>query len=140
SFHVASTPRRFHKDSNQWHDLETNWFTVNAWRALGVNVAKSLQKGDPVVVIGKQTTNSYTDSNGRGVQSVVIEALAVGPDLNRGTCEFTKTSRNADNDEGVRTMNADLGVDGPQVSSDGELIEDMVVNTETGEIREESAA
>lgn len=141
SFRVASTPRRYRKENNGFVDLETNWYTVNAWRHLAVNAMASLQKGDAVVVYGRQTTQVFTDSSGRVIQSVVVEATSFGHDLSRGTSTFAKNVREGGNpdDDSVKGMNANLGVDGPQVSSDGDQIEDLV-DTSTGEILDEPAA
>ncbi|MDT0202745.1 single-stranded DNA-binding protein [Nocardioides sp. AE5] len=149
SFRMASTPRRFDKKLNTYVDAETNWYTVNAWRHLGPNTLESLSQRDPVVVHGKLTTNVYKDSEGTMVQSVVIDALTIGHDLSLGTSQFTRAQRSdGRDDEGVKAMNADLGVGGGQVTSDGKMIDDLVtaqrgaagVDVETGEILEESVA
>lgn len=128
SFRVASTPRRYQRAQNGWIDLETNWYTVNAWRALAHNCADSLKVGDAVVVHGKQTTQVYKDDEGHVRQSCVIEAIHVGHDFNKGTAQFTKSSSGSaeHDDQAVRQLNAELGVDGPQVTSSGETLDDMI--------------
>lgn len=129
SFRVASTPRRYNRRENTWADGETTWFTVNAWRALATNCAGALRKGEPVVVSGRLTCQVYEDEQGNPRQTSVVEATFVGHDLNKGTTLFTRTtpgsSEPADDTE-IKRLNAELGVGGPQVSSDGETIEDMV--------------
>ena len=52
NFRVASTPRRFDRETNAWTDGETLFVTVTCWRAMGENVAQSLRKGQPVIVHG----------------------------------------------------------------------------------------
>ena len=49
NFRLACTPRRFHRQTGEWSDGPTQWYTVNAWRALGEHCQASLRRGDPVV-------------------------------------------------------------------------------------------
>lgn len=84
NFRVACTPRRLNRTTGEWADAPTQWFTVNAWRVLAENVARSLRKGDPVVVHGRLMARSYVNKDGIEVNTVEIEASIVGHDLNRG--------------------------------------------------------
>src|ERR1700709_207313 len=59
NFRVASTPRRFDREKNAWVDGDTVYISVTAWRALAENVAKSLQKGHPVVVFARFRQHDY---------------------------------------------------------------------------------
>jgi single-strand DNA-binding protein len=88
SFRVASTPRRFQRRTETWEDGDTQWYSVNAWRALGDNCASSLRRGDPVVVHGKLSAHTWTNKAGLEVTTFEVEAAFVGHDLNRGTTEF----------------------------------------------------
>jgi len=126
-FRVASTPRRFNRRENTWVDGETTWYTVNAWRTLGQHCLDSLRHGEAVVVHGKLRTEIWEDDD-RRVQSCVVEAISVGHDLNRGTATFTKrvASGGEVNQDAVREANAALGIGGPQISSDGRAIDDLV--------------
>jgi single-strand DNA-binding protein len=90
SFRVASTPRRFQRQTETWEDGATQWYTVNAWRSLATNCADSLRRGDPVVVHGKLTARSWVSKTGAEVTSFEVEAAFVGHDLNRGTSEFQR--------------------------------------------------
>ena len=45
NFRIASTPRRFNSQTNQWEDGEGLFLTCNVWRQAAENVAESLQKG-----------------------------------------------------------------------------------------------
>ncbi|WP_347565480.1 single-stranded DNA-binding protein [Nocardioides sp. IC4_145] len=93
SFRVGATPRRFSRRSGEWVDGETQWYTVNAWRALGDNVAASVRRGDPVVVHGRLNVSTWISSAGAEVTSFEVEATFVGHDLGRGRSVFTKTPR-----------------------------------------------
>jgi single-strand DNA-binding protein len=95
SFRVASTPRRFQKKTESWVDGDTQWYSVNTWRALAENCADSLRRGDPVVVHGKLSAHTWTNAQGMDVTSFEVEAAFVGHDLNRGTSAFTRRLGNA---------------------------------------------
>jgi single-strand DNA-binding protein len=93
-FRVASTARRFDRDTAKWIDSGSVFLGVSCWRALGVNVVASLRKGDPVVVHGRLYTRQY-ERDGQLRSSYELDALAVGPDLARGTASFQRVARGA---------------------------------------------
>jgi single-strand DNA-binding protein len=93
TFRVACTPRRYQRKTDQWVDGDTQWYTVNAWRALAENCAASLRRGDPVAVQGRLNAQVWTNSAGIEVTSFEVEAVVVGHDLNRGVGRFTRTTR-----------------------------------------------
>lgn len=92
-FTVASTPRLRDPHSGEYRDGVTTFYSVTANRALGRNVAQSLRKGQPVVVSGRLSVDSYTTSDGEHRQSVALAAELVGHDLNFGTSSFAKPER-----------------------------------------------
>jgi single-strand DNA-binding protein len=125
TFRVGSTPRRFNKKENSWADAETSWYTVNAWRALGQHCLASLSIGDPVVVRGRLQAQVWTDGEGHAHQTMVVDAISVGHDLSRGTTEFTKAVPGLGvDDAALRELNAQLGVGGPQMTSDGQVLDE----------------
>ena len=87
---VACTPRRYRRATDEWVDGETQWYTVNAWRQLAEHCARSLRRGDPVVVHGRLQTRSYVNREGHDVLTHEVEALTVGHDLCRGTSSFAR--------------------------------------------------
>jgi single-strand DNA-binding protein len=89
-FRVASTPRRYQRKTDSWEDGDTQWYSVNAWRALAQNCDDSLRRGDPVVVHGKLSAHVWTNKSGLEVTTFEVEAAFVGHDLNRGTSEFRR--------------------------------------------------
>ena len=93
SFRLACTPRKFNRRSESWSDGETQWYTVSCWRGLAENCAKSLRRGDPVVVHGRLQVRPYVNSNDVEVISFEIDAVHVGHDLSRGTSVFTRTPK-----------------------------------------------
>jgi single-strand DNA-binding protein len=96
SFRVASTPRRFQRRTGTWEDGDTQWYRVNAWRALAENCDRSLRRGDPVVVHGKLSAHVWTTKAGVEVTTFEVEAAFVGHDLNRGTSAFDRRKPGAD--------------------------------------------
>jgi single-strand DNA-binding protein len=93
SFRLACTPRRFRRSTQEWVDGPTQWYTVNAWRALGDHCARSLRRADPVVVHGRLNAHTYVNKAGHEVTVFEVEADVVGHDLTRGTSQFTKAPR-----------------------------------------------
>lgn len=92
-FRVASTPRQYDQATRTWRDLETTWMSVKAWRLLAQNAADSLTIGDPVVVIGKLRTESWTTKEGDSRESTVLEATLIAHDLGRGVTTFRRVDR-----------------------------------------------
>jgi single-strand DNA-binding protein len=93
SFRLACTPRRYQRRSDSWVDGATQWYSVDAWRALGENCRDSLRRGDPVVVHGRLDVQVWINNAGVEVTTLVVEATSVGHDLSRGVSRFTKTVR-----------------------------------------------
>lgn len=88
---VGSTPRRL--INGTWQDADTNWFTVKAWRQLGVHAHQSLRKGDAVVVTGRLTVDVWRKDDGQSSTRYLVVATSLGPDLNKGTATFVKAAR-----------------------------------------------
>ncbi|WP_235737853.1 single-stranded DNA-binding protein [Nocardioides alcanivorans] len=126
TFRVASTPRRWSAKEREWVDAATNWYTVNAWRTLGRNCADSLKKGDAVTIYGKLSTQVWRDENGNDRQTMVVDAAYVGHDLNRGCSTFVRSTAESVDPGRLAAANGALGVGGPQMSSDGKVLADMV--------------
>jgi single-strand DNA-binding protein len=93
TFRLGCTPRRYSKKTESWVDGETQWYSVNAWRALAEHCAASLRRGDPVVLLGRLNAEVWTNKAGIEVSSLSVDATFVGHDLNRGTSQFTKMPR-----------------------------------------------
>ncbi|MET9436948.1 single-stranded DNA-binding protein [Streptomyces sp. NPDC006551] len=89
-FRIASTPRTFDKQTNEWKDGEGLFLTCSVWRQAAEHVAESLQKGMRVIVQGRLKQRSYEDREGvkRTVYEVDVEEL--GPSLKSATAVVTK--------------------------------------------------
>lgn len=92
NFRVASTPRKFNRQTNQWEDGDPLFLGVAVWREQAENVAESIRKGMRVIVVGRLTQRQYEDSNGQKRSSYDIQADEVAPSLLRATAAVTKTT------------------------------------------------
>jgi single-strand DNA-binding protein len=90
NFKVASTARRFDKDTGVWVDSNSLRVRVNCWRKLAEGVAASVRVGDPVVVVGRLYTRDWTDTEGNARTMYELEAMSVGHDLARGRARFQR--------------------------------------------------
>ncbi|PSK96644.1 single stranded DNA-binding protein [Haloactinopolyspora alba] len=94
SFRLASQRRYLNRRTGRWVDDEPSFYRIVCWRpALAENVAKSVKKGEPVVVQGRLKLKDWTDANGNQRTDAEIDAWSVAYDLVRGTAEFTRTRR-----------------------------------------------
>jgi len=81
TFRLASGQRRFDRTTNSWVDADTNWYTVSTFRLLARNVARSIQKGQHVMLTGKLRQREWTSGERSGT-SVEVAAESLGHDLN----------------------------------------------------------
>ena len=91
SFTVASTDRKFDRDSGAWVDGDTVFLRVSAWRKLGENVAASLRKGNAVIVTGKLKSN-VVEKDGAKITYFEIDAETVGVSLANATAAITRNA------------------------------------------------
>ncbi|WP_222193195.1 single-stranded DNA-binding protein [Modestobacter italicus] len=92
NFRMASTSRRFDRETQAWTDHRTFFVDVECWGELGGNVSHTLSKGDPVVVKGEIYTHEWDSDQGRRSRPQV-RAAHVGPDLTRGVADFRRSAR-----------------------------------------------
>lgn len=88
---VAYTARRRDKETGEWGDGPTSFVNIQCWRTLADNVAMSVHKGEPVLVMGRLQVRRYEDAEGIPRTAVEIEATSVGHDLARGVAKFSRT-------------------------------------------------
>lgn len=87
---VGSTPRRLDRQTGEWKDGETSYYTVKCWRRLAENIAGCLRKGDMVIVRGKFRARTWVDEQQRPRTELEIEADSVGHDLSFGWSHFNR--------------------------------------------------
>ncbi|RFU42590.1 single-stranded DNA-binding protein [Actinomadura logoneensis] len=93
SFRIASTPRFFDRQSNDWKDGEALFLTCNVWRQAAENCAESLQRGMRVIVQGRLKQRSYETREGEKRTVFEVEVDEVGPSLRNATAKVNKTQR-----------------------------------------------
>ncbi|AZL07421.1 single-stranded DNA-binding protein [Brevibacterium aurantiacum] len=93
NFTVASTPRMFDRQSNEFKDGETLFLRCSVWREMGENVAESLQRGTRVVVQGRLKSRSFETKEGEKRTVMELDVDEVGPSLRRATAQVTKNER-----------------------------------------------
>ena len=92
NFTVASTPRTFDCQSNEWKDGETLFMRCSLWREAAENVAESLTKGMRVIVTGRLVSRSW-EANGEKRTVTEMQVDEVGPSLRYATAKVTRTQR-----------------------------------------------
>lgn len=93
NFTVASTPRVFDRNTNEWKDGEALFLRCNIWREAAENVAESLTRGARVIVSGRLKQRSYETREGEKRTVVELEVDEVGPSLRYATAKVNKAGR-----------------------------------------------
>ncbi len=97
NFTVASTPRQFDRQSNEWKDGETLFMRCSVWRDAAENVAESLTRGTRVMVSGRLKSRSFETKEGEKRTVVELDVDEVGPSLRYATAKVAKTQRGGGN-------------------------------------------
>jgi len=91
-FRIASTPRVFNRETNEWKDGDALFLTCSVWRQAAEHVAESLTRGMRVIVQGRLKQRSYEDREQVKRTVYELDADEVGPSLTYATAKVTKTS------------------------------------------------
>ena len=95
SFTIASTPRTFDRNTNEWKDGEALFLRCSIWRQAAENVAESLQRGMRVVAQGRLKQRSYETREGEKRTVMELEVDEIGPSLKYATAKVQKMSRSS---------------------------------------------
>ncbi len=93
NFTVASTPRSFDKNTNEWKDGEALFLRCSVWRQAAENVAESLTKGTGVIVQGRLKQRSYDTKEGEKRTVYELDVDEIGPSLKFATAKVNRTTR-----------------------------------------------
>lgn len=95
NFTIASTPRTFDRQSNEWKDGgETLFLRASVWREAAENVAESLTKGMRVIVSGRLKSRSYETKEGERRTVIELEVDEIGPpSLRYANAKVNRTQR-----------------------------------------------
>lgn len=92
NFTVASTPRTYDRQTNEWRDGEAMFLNCSVWRQYAEHVAESLHKGTRVIVQGRLKSRSFETREGEKRTVFEIDVEEVGPSLRYATAQVTRTS------------------------------------------------
>jgi single-strand DNA-binding protein len=100
NFTVASTPRTFDRQTNEWRDGEAMFLNCAVWRQAAENVAESLQKGMRVIVQGRLKSRSYETRDGERRTVFEVDVDEIGPALRYATARVTRNVSGSSNQGG----------------------------------------
>ncbi len=92
-FTVASTPRIFDREKNEYRDGDPLFLMCTAWRDLAEHVAESLTKGTRVVVVGRLRQSRWETDEGEKRSAYGLDVDEVGPSLRFAQAKVTKATR-----------------------------------------------
>ena len=93
NFRIASTPRTFDRQSNEWKDGDALFLSCSVWRQAAENVAESLHKGTRVIVQGRLKQRSFETREGEKRTVVELEVDEVGASLRSATAKVNRANR-----------------------------------------------
>jgi single-strand DNA-binding protein len=93
SFTIASTPRQFDKNSNEWKDGEALFLRCSIWRQAAENVAESLQRGMRVIAQGRLKQRSFETREGEKRTVIELDVDEIGPALKYATAKVNRIER-----------------------------------------------
>ena len=109
SFTIASTPRTFDRNTNEWKDGEALFLRCSIWRQAAENVAESLQRGMRVVAQGRLKQRSFETREGEKRTVVELDVDEIGPSLKYATAKVNRTSRGSSSGGGFGSSGSDSG-------------------------------
>jgi single-strand DNA-binding protein len=92
NFTIASTPRTFDRQANEWKDGEALFLRASVWREFAEHVSQSLQKGSRVIAQGRLKQRSFETQQGEKRTVIELEVDEIGPSLRYATAQVTRTS------------------------------------------------
>lgn len=93
NFTVASTPRTFDRQTNDWKDGETLFLRCTAWQDMAEHVAQSLSRGSRVIAQGNLASRTFDTKEGDRRTVFELDVQEVGPSLRYATATVTKVDR-----------------------------------------------
>ena len=113
NFTIASTPRTFDRQANEWKDGEALFLRASVWREFAEHVAGSLTKGSRVIATGRLKQRSYQDREGNNRTSIELEVDEIGPSLRYATAQVTRAASSGGGGGGGPRQQVQQGADEP---------------------------
>ena len=92
NFTIASTPRTFDRQANDWKDGDALFLRASCWREFAEHVAGSLTKGSRVIATGRLKQRNYDDRDGNKRTAIELEVDEIGPSLRYATAQVTRAA------------------------------------------------
>ncbi len=118
SFTIASTPRTFDRNSNEWKDGEALFLRCSIWRQAAENVAESLQRGMRVVASGRLKQRSFETREGEKRTVIELDVDEIGPSLRYATAKVNRTQRGSSTGGGFGASGSGSGGGGAGAPAD----------------------
>ena len=109
NFTIASTPRQFDRQSNEWKDGEALFLRASIWKEAAENVAETLTKGMRVIAQGRLRSRSYETKEGERRTVMELEVDEIGPSLKYASAKVTRTARGNGEDAAGRAPASSAG-------------------------------
>ena len=93
NFTIASTPRTFDKNSNEWKNGEALFLRCSIWREAASNVAESLERGMRVIAQGRLKQRSFETREGEKRTVIELEVDEIGPSVRYATAKVNRAER-----------------------------------------------
>ena len=90
SFTIASTPRTWNRQTNQFEDGQALFMRCSAWRDLANHCAQSLSKGMRVIAQGRLQQRSYQAQDGSNRTVFEMQVDEIGPSLRYATAQVQR--------------------------------------------------
>jgi len=119
NFTIASTPRNFDRQANEWKDGEALFLRASVWREFAEHVAGSLTKGSRVIATGRLKQRSYQDREGNNRTAIELEVDEIGPSLRYATAQVTRAASGGGNYGRPAVASAAAGAAGRAVGDPG---------------------
>lgn len=93
NFTVASTPRTYNRNSNQWEDGEALFMRCSAWRDMADHIQSSITKGMRVIVQGRLNQRTFQTQSGDNRTVMELQVDEIGPSLRYATAQVQRVPR-----------------------------------------------
>lgn len=90
SFTIASTPRAYNRQTQQYEDGAALFLRCSAWNDLARHISQSCSKGMRVVAQGRLSQRSYQAQDGTNRTVVEMTVDEIGPSLRYATAQVTR--------------------------------------------------
>ncbi|QGZ16944.1 ssDNA-binding protein [Arthrobacter phage LittleTokyo] len=119
NFTIASTPRAFDRQANEWKDGETLFLRCSLWREPAENLAESsIVKGSRVIVSGRLKSRQYETKEGEKRTVIELEVDELGASVRYAQVKVTRTARSGQGSGGGRSAGGPSSSGGGQPAGD----------------------